>query len=454
MLSFLGSVFTTLFGCQLNNVELEFMISKKLPVEWTDQKAAGLLTLLQFSFIALVGLPQMLTLQGCTIVRRKPTVPVWEYLKLSALFSVMSFLNNLAFAFNISQPMHMVFRSSNLLVSYVYAWMFRGQKHDPVKLLSVLLLTLGAAVATLAESQLGDTAKEVAKLSCPGCASGSSTPSLLDDPAAAAQAHANLADAGQQYFITWCLGIAILCAVLCLQTVLGAMQEDVGKLHGRAPFEAMFYMHALSIPALCYLAKDNLGPSWNKWSASPRADGVITQLIVSAQPWGLSWLVGTSFLWFSTLSLAYTGFVPSSIPVLWLHAGLNVVTQWLCLTGVYSLISQADQLTVNVVLTVRKFVSLMTSIYLFGNTFTGYHWCGAVLVFVGASLYGMGPQVHAWLASQPPTSPALADSTKSSKAVSSSTASQAAAARGVGVGTVELPSPQAQAKGMARRRKA
>jgi drug/metabolite transporter (DMT)-like permease len=35
----------------------------------------------------------------------------------------------------------------------------------------------------------------------------------------------------------------------------------------------------------------------------------------------------------------------------------------------------------------RKFLSLMLSIVIFGNTFTAVHWLGACLVFGGAVLY-------------------------------------------------------------------
>lgn len=44
------------------------------------------------------------------------------------------------------------------------------------------------------------------------------------------------------------------------------------------------------------------------------------------------------------------------------------------------------------VLTVRKFVSLLVSIVLFNNPWTPAHWMGSVLVFGGALVYGLQPQ--------------------------------------------------------------
>jgi drug/metabolite transporter (DMT)-like permease len=72
---------------------------------------------------------------------------------------------------------------------------------------------------------------------------------------------------------------------------------------------------------------------------------------------------------------------------MWVHVAVNVVTQFVCLCGVYTLIGLTDQLTVNVALTVRKFFSLLLSIWLFNNTFTWLHWLGALCVIFGTALY-------------------------------------------------------------------
>ena len=52
--------------------------------------------------------------------------------------------------------------------------------------------------------------------------------------------------------------------------------------------------------------------------------------------------------------------------------------------AVYKLTCNVDPLTVSMVLTVRKLVSLAVSVVLFNNTFTVYHVSGAALVFLGA----------------------------------------------------------------------
>ena len=60
-----------------------------------------------------------------------------------------------------------------------------------------------------------------------------------------------------------------------------------------------------------------------------------------------------------------------------------------CVRGVFMLGNEAGALTLVLTLTVRKFVSLFVSIWFFGNTFTSFHWAGAVLVLVGVTAYNL-----------------------------------------------------------------
>ena len=46
-----------------------------------------------------------------------------------------------------------------------------------------------------------------------------------------------------------------------------------------------------------------------------------------------------------------------------------------------------QSLTVTLVITLRKFVSLIVSIIYFKNPFTIYHWIGTALVFAGTLLF-------------------------------------------------------------------
>ena len=75
------------------------------------------------------------------------------------------------------------------------------------------------------------------------------------------------------------------------------------------------------------------------------------------------------------------------IPKLWAYLAGNVVTQYICIRSVYILTSECTSLTVTLVVTLRKFMSLMFSIFYFQNPFTLYHWIGTVLVFGGTLVF-------------------------------------------------------------------
>lgn len=61
--------------------------------------------------------------------------------------------------------------------------------------------------------------------------------------------------------------------------------------------------------------------------------------------------------------------------------------RYLCVGSVFRLTSECTALTVTLVLTLRKFLSLVFSIVYFNNPFTLYHWLGTFLVFTGTLIF-------------------------------------------------------------------
>jgi hypothetical protein len=291
------------------------------------------------------------------------------------------------------------------MVSYVFGYLFLSKRYTLAQLCAVVLLTLGAVSATAAEILVGDTAAAAAGKGCPGCgdagaaaaAAGASAALASPTPAPGSGGSASWlaaaldssAEGGFAYVLRWWCGIAILATVLLLQTLLGSLQDVASKNYGRAPYEAMFYFHAFSLPAFA-LALPDFAARIRVWSATPALAEVL-----GAEAAALAAGPGAGALTARLLSgaarLVQATPLLQSLPVMWAHVLLNLVTQYACLVGVYNLIAAADQLTVNVALTVRKFLSLMLSIWVFGNTFTRYHWVGALLVIGGSTLYGYMP---------------------------------------------------------------
>lgn len=105
----------------------------------------------------------------------------------------------------------------------------------------------------------------------------------------------------------------------------------------------------------------------------------------------------------------------SYLPRVWAFVAINLLSQFVCLRGVNSLMASSGPLTVNTALTARKFFSLLfryahvvvpfcwkwlltrlplLSVYYFANPFTAVHWAGAALVFGGCFLYSVVPGVN------------------------------------------------------------
>lgn len=214
-----------LVGCFFNNVVLEYIIHY-------DKGAGGLMTLFQFIFVALSGLPAHLQL--APTVRLHHKAPLSAYFRMTLLFFLISFANNKAFAWGISQPFNVVFRSSSLLISFLVGYFGFHQRYTLRQFASVLLVTVGVVLTTSAELLV-----RVGAISAP---SDSSRPeeasprasltlmltslqqSCCDAVSVWAAVSAAVDSAGAVG--SWAIGTALLGSTLLGLAVLGHMQND------------------------------------------------------------------------------------------------------------------------------------------------------------------------------------------------------------------------------------
>jgi len=160
--------------------------------------------------------------------------------------------------------------------------------------------------------------------------------------------------------ILWlAVGILLLTFALFLSARMGIYQEVIYGKYGKHPKEALFYTHALPLPGFLLLAPDILH-HWN--------------ILLSSQPVAIPLL-------------------NIELPVMLLYLLGNVVTQYVCISSVFVLTTECVSLTVTLVVTLRKFLSLLFSIMYFNNPFTPYHWLGTGLVFGGTLLFSDIPSL-------------------------------------------------------------
>lgn len=296
-------------GCCSNVVFLEFLVKE-------EPACGNLITFAQFLFIACEGF--VITMD---FGRKKNVIPIKEYLILVVMFFLVNVTNNMAFGFNISMPLHIIFRSGGLIASLVMGIIVLGRKYCIAKYLSVFMITAGTIICTFASAE-----------------------------------YVEETDGKNTGFITWLSGIAILTFALFLSARMGIYQECLYTKHGKHPHEALFFIHTLSLPGFLFTAGSVLDHAsrFNKSAPLP---------MLAPFP------------------------VLAHLPRLWIYLCGNVLTQYLCVGSVFNLTSECTALTVTLVLTLRKFLSLVFSIIYFQNPFTLQHWLGTFLVFTGTLLF-------------------------------------------------------------------
>ncbi|XP_036761475.1 nucleotide sugar transporter SLC35B4 [Manis pentadactyla] len=255
--------------------------------------------------------------------RKRPAIPIRYYAVMVTMFFTVSVVNNYALNLNIAMPLHMIFRSGSLIANMILGIIILKKRYSIFKYTSIALVSVGIFICTFM------SAKQV---------TSQSSSSETD---------------GFQAFAWWLLGIAALTFALLMSARMGIFQETLYKQFGKHSKEALFYNHALPLPGFIFLASD----------------------------------IYDHALLFSKSELYQVPVIGVTVPIMWFYLLMNVITQYVCIRGVFILTTECASLTVTLVVTLRKFVSLIFSILYFQNPFTLWHWLGTLCVFVGTLMY-------------------------------------------------------------------
>uniref|UniRef100_A0A1E1XFH6 Putative udp-n-acetylglucosamine transporter n=1 Tax=Amblyomma aureolatum TaxID=187763 RepID=A0A1E1XFH6_9ACAR len=296
-------------GCCTNVIFLELLVKQ-------HPGCTNLITFAQFLFISVEGF-----IFATNFGKRRPVVPLKHYVTLVVMFFMVSISNNHALSYDISMPLHMIFKSGSLIANMALAVILLRRRYPMSKYSAVVMITLGILICTIASVKDGGKDAGTAK---------------SEDSAT----------------YTKCIGIGLLLFALLLSARMGIYQETLYARYGKHPRESLFYAHALPLPGFLLLVPN-----------------IYTHAVIFNQS--------------APLPLP----ILDSIPRAWVYLLLNVITQYVCIRSVYVLTTECSSLTVTLVITLRKFVSLLLSIYYFQNPFTLVHWLGTALVFAGTLLF-------------------------------------------------------------------
>ncbi|CAL1595020.1 unnamed protein product [Knipowitschia caucasica] len=254
---------------------------------------------------------------------KKTAIPIRNYIIMVTMFFFVSVVNNYALNFNIAMPLHMIFRSGSLIANMILGIIILNKRYSASKCISIALVSIGIFICTIM------SAKQVQNTVNDG------------------------SDDGVYAFVHWLIGIAMLTFALLMSARMGIFQETLYKEYGKHPKEALFYNHCLPLPGFLLLSTD----------------------------------IYRHCVYFSQSAPMTVPAVGLTVPIMWFYLFMNVITQYVCIRGVFILTTECASLTVTLVVTLRKFLSLIFSILYFQNPFTAWHWVGTGVVFLGTLLY-------------------------------------------------------------------
>ncbi|KAH3898818.1 Yea4p SCDLUD_005156 [Saccharomycodes ludwigii] len=331
-------------GCCSNVFSLESLV-KDAPA---SSNIGSFITFCQFCFIASQYITKVFYLDHkYQMVRMKDlNVPFKVYLVSVSLYFLGTLGNNSVFIFDISIPLHIVFRSSSTVITMIIGWLFAGKRYNKYQVLSAIILTIGVIITTLYKDDdlsLDELYSNSVNLLNPLTKAGKK--SMIIDQSSP--------ESVQPVFLEkykFVCGVIILLSSSIMMSILSLYNEWTYKTYGKHWEENIFYTHLLSIPLFLITSSSSIFGS---------VKYLLSSKIATKRSWRISMFLG------------------------------NLVTQNMCVKGVNKLASTTNALTVSVVLLLRKFISLILSIHFFGSTMSRTGYFGAGLVFLGAMMYAL-----------------------------------------------------------------
>lgn len=110
------------------------------------------MTFVQFIFVASTGYVSQFDRNRPPFFLKPNRVPIRRWLINILLFFTINVLNNHAFSYNISVPIHIILRSGGSITTLIagYIW---GKRFSRIQVLAVMLLTIGVIIAAWSDQQ-------------------------------------------------------------------------------------------------------------------------------------------------------------------------------------------------------------------------------------------------------------------------------------------------------------
>jgi UDP-xylose/UDP-N-acetylglucosamine transporter B4 len=334
-------------GCMFAIFAMEFVLKG-------DPNSGNLLTLSAVLMVLFQSIPgRVQSVAGA--FRPKPlAAPLKSHMLFALLWVTMSVLANYSFAYKISVPIFTLVRSCNIIATVFLGWLIFGERYSMWQLVCVSAVSVGIFLASAGELMTLTPVQPAACLDC-------HTPSRIDPRDV--DAGSDSSDPNSNEIATWFIGIAMLAFVQLTQGALGHIQAGFYKRYkDLAPKnelcdEYLFTSHVAALLPFLWMREDIIAATRSAFLSEP------------------------------------VPFLPVPVPsrVAWLL--INNVSQTICLKGVFRTSASFSALSLTIILSVRKFFSVLVSIVWFSNPWTVFHSIATVLIFGGAFAYSQVPQI-------------------------------------------------------------
>ncbi|ESZ95029.1 upd-c transporter [Sclerotinia borealis F-4128] len=290
-----GAMLGLIFGgCCSNVFALEAIVK-------VEPDSGTLMTFVQFLFVAVTGYISQFDQSRPPLFLTPNRVPIRRWIINIVLFFTINVLNNHAFSYNISVPMHIILRSGGSITTLAggYIW---GKRFSRIQVIAVTLLTIGVVTAAWSD----------------------------------AQSKNGKVDEDIPSFNT---GLVILFIAQVLSAIMGLYTEETYKEYGPHWKENLFYSHLLALPLF-----------------APFIPSMHRQLLklASSAPLGLPTLDSLQNLPSDLLSKLPHIYLPSQL----IYLAMNVLTQYACIRGVNLLAAASSALTVTIVLNLKEVMGI------------------------------------------------------------------------------------------------
>lgn len=114
--------------------------------------AGNLITFVQFLVTGLFTWPPHFSASQPPFFLKPRAIPLARWVPNIILFFTVNLLNNYAFGYNISIPVHIILRSGGSITTMLVGFIW-GNRYTSVQVFSVAMLTIGIIIAAMADAQ-------------------------------------------------------------------------------------------------------------------------------------------------------------------------------------------------------------------------------------------------------------------------------------------------------------